>query len=274
MQLLRHQPRAPLDAFIDCFWYSSGDMPQRGRELALPSGSADVVFNLQDDFIRTFADARDPVGTCARSAVVHGPQSRAFVLDARKQSRVIGVHFRPAGASLLGIPLKDLCDQHIELADLWGARAALLREELLEACAPQAMFAVLEQEFLRRLCRPLLVHPAISFSLRRFESYYAMPHVTAVREQTGYSERHFTTLFTDAVGLTPKLYGRVQRLGRVVNELARGRRYLAAIALDAGYHDQAHLNRDFRDLTGVTPGRYQPMAGRSVLHAQVDADRS
>jgi AraC-like DNA-binding protein len=31
---------------------------------------------------------------------------------------------------------------------------------------------------------------------------------------------------------------------------------LAALAQDLGYFDQAHFTRDFKQITGATPGRY------------------
>lgn len=267
--MLRHVPSPPLDAFIACLWYSDTHTPERRREFALPSGRADVVFNLLDDPIRTFSSPADTVGWSTRDAVVHGPQSHSFVLDDRKRTRVVGVHFLPAGVVLLGVPPKDLRDRHVALESLWGLRARTLREELIEAGEPAAMFATLEREFLWRLQRPVLVHPAVSFALRRFDSTATAAPVAAVREQTGYGERRFATLFSDAVGLTPKSYMRVQRLCQAAAELARGDRPLADIAADAGYYDQAHLNRDFRELIGITPGSYEPIAGRSALHAEV-----
>jgi len=272
MQLLRYRPASPLDAYIDCFWYSRGYAPQRKRERSLPSGRADLTFSLHEDRIRTFVDDEDRIGLTARGAVVHGPQSRYFVLDARKQIHVAGVHFLPGGGTLLGVPLNDLCDRHVPLEDLWGERARRIREQLIAASEPQRIFAILEQEFLRLLRRPTLVHPAISFALRRFDSTTLTARIDSVRQQTGYSERRFATLFTGAIGLTPKLYTRVQRLSRVVGDLTRGRKDLAQIALDAGYYDQAHFNRDFRDLTGATPGSYVPLEGRSSLHVEVGED--
>lgn len=270
MQTLRYTPIPPLNAFIDCFWYSRGYVPQRRRERSLPSGRADLVFNLHEDRIRMFNSADDAVGVTTRGAVVHGPQSRYFVLDARRDVHVIGVHFLPGGGNLLGVPLKGLCDRHVAFEDLWGERAVRLRERLVDAIEPRRMFAILEQEFLMQLRRPPLVHPVISFALRRFDSAAFNGRIEPVRNETGYSDRRFTGLFSDTVGLTPKRYARVLRLSRVVSDIAQGRKPVASIALDAGYYDQAHLTHDFRELAGTSPGDYRPLDDRSSLHAEVD----
>ncbi|HMN47108.1 MAG TPA: helix-turn-helix transcriptional regulator [Povalibacter sp.] len=271
MPLLRHRPAPPLDALIDCFWYSRGHAPLRQRERALPSGRADLVFNLHEDCIRTFMSATDRVGLVTHGAVVHGPQSRYFVLDARKDIHVVGVHFLPGGGGILGVPMDALRDRHVPLEDLWGEHANRLRDRLVEARDAHAMFAILDSEFRRRVERRTLVHPAISFALRRFGADVAPLRVDPVRRDTGYSERRFATLFSGAVGLTPKRYVRVQRLTRVVQNLASGQRDLAGIAADAGYYDQAHLTHDFRELAGTSPGSYAPMPGRSALHEAIDS---
>lgn len=270
MQSFRYIPPAPLSAYVDSFWYRRGYAPQRRRERALPGGTVDVTFNLHDDRIRMFRDDVDQDGLTVNGAIAHGAQSRYFVLDARKDVHVVGVHFRPGGGVLLGLPASELRDQHVSLEDLWGLEARLVREQLLAAGEPQAMFKILERELLRRLKLPLLVHPAISFALRKLDAKAAPVRIEVIQHATGYGERRFATLFTHIVGLPPKLYSRVQRLTRVVGQIAEGRCELAQIALDNGYYDQPHLNREFRQFTGVTPGTYRQVPGRDPLHAEVD----
>ncbi len=54
--------------------------------------------------------------------------------------------------------------------------------------------------------------------------------------------------------LTPKHYARISRLGRV---LQGGEGAWSGVALEAGFHDQSHLIRDFRDLLGLTPEQFR-----------------
>src|SRR4029453_2915240 len=111
---------------------------------------------------------------------------------------------------------------HVALSDIWGERAHTLRAQLLEAPTPAAKFALLEREFLARMLPRPLVHPAISFALRGMQTAPTEVRIAQLQTATGYSARRFTTLFTDAVGLTPKLYSRINRLRSVVARVARG----------------------------------------------------
>ena len=72
---------------------------------------------------------------------------------------------------------------------------------------------------------------------------------------SGWSRRHFGERFREHVGLAPKPAARVLRFRRALALLERddGAR-LGEIALDCGYYDQAHLNRDFRAFAGSAPG--------------------
>lgn len=69
---------------------------------------------------------------------------------------------------------------------------------------------------------------------------------------TGLSERQFRRRLIEETGLSPKKLCRVLRFRRACSLGAQGLPW-SVIAAEAGYFDQAHLIRDFRDFTGHTP---------------------
>ena len=74
----------------------------------------------------------------------------------------------------------------------------------------------------------------------------------------GLSERQLLRRFDDSVGYGPKTLDRVLRFQRFrarVRSLAAGQDELARVALDLGYADQSHLNRECVRLSGLTPTR-------------------
>jgi AraC-like DNA-binding protein len=89
-------------------------------------------------------------------------------------------------------------------------------------------------------------------------------------KQSGYSHRRFITLFSRAVGLTPKAYCRVLRFQCVLRRARNGGfASLIDLAMASGYSDQSHFNREFRELTGVTPTEYRLAAPRAAHHVLV-----
>ncbi len=88
--------------------------------------------------------------------------------------------------------------------------------------------------------------------------------------ETGYSHRRFIELFRRAIGLSPKLYCRVLRFQSALERLAgRATHSLADLALAAGYSDQAHFNREFREFTGMPPSEYREAAPERAYHVPV-----
>jgi AraC-like DNA-binding protein len=79
--------------------------------------------------------------------------------------------------------------------------------------------------------------------------------VEDLARELGWSRRHLAVQFRDALGFTPKAMARVIRFERMLDRLRAGDP-LADVAYDAGYADQAHLNRDFRAFSGLAPTDY------------------
>ena len=90
---------------------------------------------------------------------------------------------------------------------------------------------------------------------RLLNSDGAVP-VASLAEEVGWSRRHLAARFREHVGLPPKALARILRFERAAERLRRGAD-LADAALDSGYYDQAHFNRDFRAFAGLTPTEYR-----------------
>ncbi len=79
------------------------------------------------------------------------------------------------------------------------------------------------------------------------------PQVARVARDLDLSPRQLQRLFEERVGIGPKALARVFRLSRALALHGAGGGSWAAIAVDAGYADQAHLVRECRALAGVAP---------------------
>jgi AraC-like DNA-binding protein len=256
-----------LRPFVKLVWVSDADTRAIGEparhEHVLPTGSMHVVLRLDDEPVRLLHNGQAiDVGT----AVIGGVRSSYYVKETRAVRSVGAQLHAAASLPLLGVPAEELAERHTRLDDLWGAAAASLRTRLQEARSPAEALACFEAALEARLPRVRGVHPAIAQALARFDELEDVADVVAA---SGLSHRRFLTVFRQAVGLAPKRYCRVLRFQRAIAGVVAGQP-LVAVAAHAGYSDQAHLTREFRELAGVSPGVYRHIAPEQDHHVPVD----
>jgi AraC-like DNA-binding protein len=151
----------------------------------------------------------------------------------------------------------------------WGRDGGVLRERLLEASTPEAIFHVLEMVLLDHFLHPQDAGPAIPWAASAFDRGLS---VSKVAGRLGLLPKTFVRRFRERVGLTPKRFSRVRRLQRVVGSIVDpGAADWAELAAEHGYADQAHLIHDFRELTGITPTSYRPRSAEEHNHVPVAA---
>jgi transcriptional regulator GlxA family with amidase domain len=71
------------------------------------------------------------------------------------------------------------------------------------------------------------------------------------------SKGHFSRAFRQRLGIPPMVYVATRRVERAKMMMTSTKEQLTVIALACGFSDQSHLNRAFRRLVGVSPGRWR-----------------
>src|SRR5262249_18009210 len=99
----------------------------------------------------------------------------------------------------------------------------------------------------------LVPHPGIAMIQRATELLARGDvRVTELAAAIGLGERQLRRVFLDLAGVTPKVYARGVRLQRAL-ALVGPQPSWAAVAVAAGYYDQAHMIDEFHQLAGATP---------------------
>jgi AraC-like DNA-binding protein len=265
MRLIRI-PAPALRPFVKLLWASEDTAVSAEREHVLPTGRMHLVVRLSDHPLRLFAGPDDETGRTVDLAVVGGARATFYVRDVSHPLDSVGAELHPGAADvLLGAPAGALAEAHTSLGDLWGRAAAEVRERLLEAGDPARRLDLFEAFLAARLPPVRGLHPAIAHALGRFAVDADVGNVVA---ETGYSHRRFIGLFHGAVGLTPKRYSRVLRFRRALERLTDETSW-AQVALAAGYSDQPHFNREFREFAGVSPGAYRRVSPAGSHHVPI-----
>jgi AraC family transcriptional regulator len=74
--------------------------------------------------------------------------------------------------------------------------------------------------------------------------------------QAHISPFHFARLFRATVGVSPHQFVLRLRLARAVRFMKTGKKTLAQIAVECGFHDQPHFTRAFQRVFRITPAMY------------------
>ncbi len=260
------RPIAALRPFVQAVW--SHDAPPHAaphREHVLPSGAMHLAIRL-DAPLRLYRDATDARGDRAGTATLAGARHGFYAKQADGGGSVGVVLRANAAQALFGCDADALRDRHVALEDLWHpSDVERLRERLAEAGTAQRRADLLQAVLVAQL-RPIrALHPAIAQAMATLRRGARVGECVA---DSGLSHRHLLLRFRAATGLSPKEYARIRRFRRALSSM-RDRPW-ADVALDAGYSDQAHLSREFRALSGLTPRAYRLASPDGGLHVPVN----
>ncbi len=253
-----YKPKPPLSKFVDSFWIYEGYKPEHKSERILPTGTLELVINLQQNELLFYDGERRE--SCSRfsGAIISGAHGRSLAPDTAQATCIIGVHFKPGGAfPFLGLPAFDLADTHVDLETLGGPSVGRLRERLCEATTSVERFHLLQEYLLSRLAHGKEQHYAVSAALEMFGKNHSGPIVREAAKHLGLSQRRFIEVFKAEVGMTPKLFSRIQRFQQIRTSIQHNPSpNWAALAVDLGYFDQSHLIREFVEFSGINPTDY------------------
>lgn len=267
MQLRSWRPIAPLRSVVDHFAIRTACLGGNRRHHPLPArNDCFLEFYLEDRF-RVINVESGAIHEAPRVVLV-GPQSRRREdIVHTGNLKVFHIGFTPTGFySLFQIPASSIANSAQSAEAVVGSSINELEEQL--ALSPTEHWRSNAEQFLLQklissrtaaaghltagIARSLLIH------------HGGLP-VAELAKRHGRSVRQIERIFEQHVGLSPKLFSRISRLQAA---LRMGQTEespdWSALALAAGYFDQSHMVRDFRELTGETPVGFRRLQRRSL----------
>jgi AraC-like DNA-binding protein len=240
-QLGRREPSADLAPWVDLHWSVHWDLPagEQFDQEVLPHPAVQLAFE-------------------AHCATVHGIGTRRFVARLEGAGRVLGVKFLPGAFTAFSArPMADLVDRVLPLSDVFGERTRELARRVADE--PDESRAIGQIEgLLRELSpRPDENVAIISRLVAFVRDERSITRSEALARHAGMSLRSLQRLFERYLGLGPKWVICRARVQEVAERVALGQAVdWASLAVELGYHDQAHLIRDFKAQMGFTPAAY------------------
>lgn len=192
---------------------------------------------------------------------VAGPDKEPQIEALPPGEIVIGFRFRPgAAAGWLDVPASEIVGERVELSRLWGTRCRGLSDRINKSANTAEVVQQLQEAL------GLLTEGRRALDFRMSRAFHVideglppeMPLIPFLERHLQMSERSLRRSFDHAFGYGPKTLDRILRFHRFRRLRKKSGETATAIsAIEAGYADQAHLIRESRRLTGVTPSAWE-----------------
>ena len=195
-------------------------------------------------------------------SMIAGPRTAHVLGGYPGTGQAVEVDFTPLGAHrCMGIPLHHLAQALVHPDEVMGTGwTGRITEQLATAQDWTGRWALLD-DILTRHCvgRPPPATAAVeAWGLLRARG--GRMTLSELAETTGLGRRRIQSIFREYVGIPPQTLSRILRFQSALTVPADRYRSLAELAAMSGYHDQAHMSRDFRALSGHTPTQLSRIA--------------
>lgn len=255
----KFQPAPHLRPFVECYFvWESPALPSGGLAVeSPPSGFGSMVFNYGEGY-RVSTSRHENLDVPA--AFVSGQSTRSYRLTLSGRVGMAGIVFRPAGiSSLFGLPMYEFADERIALHDVLGPETDRLAERIAEAPSAESRAELLENFLNRRLLKTATNPDRTDYAANVIVDRFGIVSVGELLDDVCLSRRQFERQFLHRVGVSPKYYARIRRVGYLCAQLAARRWQVPDwhdLLFRAGYYDQSHFIKDFTEFTGKAPSLY------------------
>jgi AraC-like DNA-binding protein len=245
------QPDARLAPFVESLWVQElpanapGD--PEGVTHILPVGRTELVIDFGDPFVCLRGESDETLP----SQVYLGQRTRPISVRGTGRTGLVIVSFHPWAASFFG-PADELSDRVTSLSDLVDAARCRQLEDEAGAAVSTAERARAVEELLLDLLPHALPDRRLVAALRRIQHARGDLSIDGLARSLDMSRRHLVRLFRNTVGVPPKTVARILRFQSAACLRRLGHSW-SAVAHTAGFFDQAHLSREVRQLSGLTP---------------------
>lgn len=236
-------PASDLNPFIYCYWELKTNriLDQSFTYRVVADGCIDIFFdmtNLPESFVMGFS-----------KTYTEFPIGRSF--------RYGGIRFLPTMfTQLYGVPASSLTNRCRELSEVLPAVAAFITDSLSGLNDFEEVALALDQHILQQVAVAAFDPDQRLYNAIRQVLVESGAVNVESEFDTGLSTRQLRRLSEYYIGVSMKTFAKVIRFQSLLNakpsteSLRRSKLFI-----DAGYYDQAHFIKEFRNFYGLTPSR-------------------
>lgn len=254
LRVIRYPVSHPLlRNLIKYFWVIESESIISVSHKLLPVNNIDFIFNLSSP-IEYITDEK--VRTTSTRFHFNGIRDKYYIINQTGNLRVFGASFFPIGLfPILRIPLNEFTGKTIELDDIISNFTDEILKKITPVQSNAEIIKVIEIAIVDSVDISLIPSKDVYELIRVFNSNNYC--ISDFCEQYGVNQRKLERIFNKYIGVRPKLFQRINRFNRIINQF-QGKKNdnLALFAYDNNYFDQTHFIKDFKSFIGTTPTEF------------------
>ena len=201
------------------------------------------------------------------STLIYHPAGEEHAVKFESDVRIFSVEFRGQWSSNVSDRLERSLSHRSELVAWLGARLGreMMRVDSAATLAIEGLISEMVAEGSRgKMLREETSSAAWLSRATEFlhDNFTYTLSLKEIARTAGVHSAHLSRVFRQRMGCTVGEYVRRLRFEYACQQILSSERPLSEVAYDAGFADQSHFNRIFRNEMGMTPYTYRKLHGR------------
>jgi AraC-like DNA-binding protein len=172
------------------------------------------------------------------------------------KAKILGIQLTPWAIPILfSMPAYELTNKSLEVADIIGCCSTELKEIVFSAKTDKDRTDNISSFFTKRLSDKFDKYRRFEYIVKHIHKLKGFVEIDELINISCLSSRQFERKFKETVGFSAQTFIRIIRFENAIREFSPHKK-ITDLALECGYFDQAHFNRDFKLFTGLSPRQY------------------
>ncbi len=254
----KFRPCEILQPFVECYfiWQSENPITDTLVVESPPTGFCSIVFNIGDPY---FLQNKKYEYLQVPSQFISGQSIYSYKLFLKGNISLAGIVLKPTAlASLFQLPAFEYTEERIALESVFKSSVINhLADAIQPATDGNEKGKLLEGFVLQYYLQNKPKQDSIDYAANTIIEKNGMIHISDILKDVFMSRRNFERRFFKKVGLSPKYYSRIRRMGYLLNLIAGKKKVdWARIFSECEFYDQSHFIKDFIEFTGRSPKQY------------------
>lgn len=207
------------------------------------------------------------------SCTLIGAQITPFKLLVEESHKTVSIIFQPGGLNrFLNIPMTEIFDNGFSAREVVGREIEELLDKSYDTISLDELNRIVQTYFLRKLPQVNELLP-IDFALQHLLTNYNT-NIDRIAGMACMSVRNFERKCKERLGMPAKMYARIARFHKTYKILeSRPIISWTDLTYEAGYYDQTHFIKDFKEFARLTPTLVHKELSEEHLQFQLDWDK-